>query len=51
MDWTRETNARLLATAYVVGFVVWLIGVLWLLYCEAKGSSVALVGLESDTAK
>ncbi|WP_185449862.1 hypothetical protein [Kribbella qitaiheensis] len=40
MDWTKETNARLLATAYVVGFVAWLIGVVWILYNQFTAGSV-----------
>jgi apolipoprotein N-acyltransferase len=40
MDWTKEANARLLATAYVVGFVAWLIGVLWILYTQFTDGSV-----------
>jgi glycerol-3-phosphate acyltransferase PlsY len=47
MDWTKEANARLLATAYVLGFVAWLIGVLWILYNQFTGGSAAamIVGI------
>jgi glycerol-3-phosphate acyltransferase PlsY len=47
MDWTKETHARSLATAYVVGFVGWLIGVLWILYNQFTGGSAAamIVGI------
>ena len=39
MDWTKETHGRLLATAYIVGFVAWLIGVVWILYNQFTGGS------------
>jgi glycerol-3-phosphate acyltransferase PlsY len=47
MDWTKEASPRLLATAYVVGFVAWLIGVLWILYNQFTGGSAAamIVGI------
>ncbi|TDU88651.1 hypothetical protein EV138_2197 [Kribbella voronezhensis] len=41
MDWTKEARGRLLATAYVVGFVTWLIGVLWILYNQFTDGSTA----------
>jgi hypothetical protein len=41
MDWTKETHGRLLATAYIVGFVAWLIGVVWILYNQFTGGSAA----------
>jgi hypothetical protein len=41
MDWTKEANARLLATAYIVGFVAWLIGVLCILYNQFTAGAVA----------
>ncbi|HEY0471045.1 MAG TPA: hypothetical protein VGD34_05250 [Kribbella sp.] len=43
MDWSKEPRARLLAAAYVAGFVLWLAGVLWILYNQATGGSAALM--------
>ena len=40
MDWTTEANARLLAAAYIVGFVAWLIGVLCILYNQFTAGAV-----------
>lgn len=41
MDWAREAHARLLAAAYIVGFVAWLIGVLLILFGQFAGGSIA----------
>ncbi|GAB3934890.1 hypothetical protein GCM10029976_044480 [Kribbella albertanoniae] len=41
MDWSKEKNARLLAAAYTVGFVAWLIGLLMILYGQFAGGSIA----------
>jgi apolipoprotein N-acyltransferase len=41
MDWAKEANARPLATAYLVGFLAWLIGVVWILSNQATGGAVA----------
>lgn len=43
MDWSTEPKARLLVAAYVVGFVLWLAGVIWILYNQATGGSAAAV--------
>lgn len=43
MDWSTEPKARLLATAYVVGFVLWLAGVIWILYNQATNGSAAVM--------
>jgi len=40
MDWTREAHARLIAAAYTVAFVAWLIGVVWILYGQFSAGSV-----------
>ncbi len=47
MDWSKEKNARLLAAAYTVGFVAWLIGVLLILFGQFTGGSIAgtIVGI------
>ncbi|MFF1818418.1 hypothetical protein ACFVWG_14045 [Kribbella sp. NPDC058245] len=39
MDWTRQANARLIAVGYTVGFLAWLIAVVWILYGQFTGAS------------
>lgn len=41
MDWAKETNGRVLATAYAVGFVVWLVGVVLILFGQFTEGSIA----------
>ncbi|WP_344156840.1 hypothetical protein [Kribbella yunnanensis] len=40
MDWARVANGRLLAAAYVVGFVAWLVGVVLILVGQFTGGSI-----------
>ncbi|MFK4088650.1 hypothetical protein ACI2LF_31340 [Kribbella sp. NPDC020789] len=39
MDWTRQAHARLIAAAYSVAFLGWLIAVVWILYGQFTGAS------------
>jgi hypothetical protein len=41
MDWSTEPKARVLGAAYVVGFVLWLVGVIVVLYNQVTGGSAA----------
>jgi hypothetical protein len=41
MDWTKVARARLVAAVYVVGFLAWLLGVVWILYNQVAGGSAA----------
>ncbi|WP_433016703.1 hypothetical protein [Kribbella sp. CA-294648] len=41
MDWSREPKARVLGAAYVVGFLLWLVGVIVVLYNQLTGGSGA----------
>ena len=41
MDWARVPNARVLAAAYAVGFVAWLIGVVLILFGQFAGGAIA----------
>ncbi|WP_020392491.1 hypothetical protein [Kribbella catacumbae] len=41
MDWSTEPKARLLVTAYVVGFLLWLAGLIVVLYNQATSGSGA----------
>ena len=46
MDWAKVPNARVLAAAYAVGFVAWLIGVVLLMFGQVAWGAIAgtLVG-------
>ena len=41
MDWSIEPKARLLGAAYVVAFLLWLVGVIVVLYNQITGGSGA----------
>ncbi|TDD52304.1 hypothetical protein E1263_29290 [Kribbella antibiotica] len=43
MDWAREKNARLLATAYAVGFAAWLVGVILILWGQFTDGSITQI--------
>ncbi|GAA1557427.1 hypothetical protein GCM10009789_08500 [Kribbella sancticallisti] len=39
MTWTEHPKARALAAAYVLGFLAWLVGVLWILSLQFTGGT------------